>query len=229
MTDTQPHIASSGVEALIERLRNEGVAAGQEKAEDLVINAQKRAKWIIEEAELEAKALLEEAHKEANDIKAAGKDALQLAGRDAFLKLRDTLLGSFSHEVMRVVGKQMADKSFTEKLILALAGNVRDKAEIDKSKEIIISLPEDIVGVDELRKNPEELKEGSLSHYTASIAANLLREGVRFEVADDIDAGLLVRLVDDAMVIDFTDETVTALLLEHLQPRFRALLQGIVK
>ena len=72
------------------------------------------------------------------------------------------------------------------------------------------------------------LKSGD-SLFNSSIAANLLREGVRFEVADDIDAGLLVRLVDDAMVIDFTDETVTALLLEHLQPRFRALLQGIVK
>jgi len=31
------------------------------------------------------------------------------------------------------------------------------------------------------------------------------------------------------MVIDFTDETVAELLLEHIQPRFRALLQGIVK
>ncbi len=229
MTNIQPHIASSGVEALIKRLRNEGIAAGQEKAEDLVINAQKRAEWIVEEAELEAKSLIEKARQQADDIKAAGKDALQLAGRDAFLKLRDTLLGSFSHEVMRVVGEQMTDKHFTEKLILALAGIVREKTGLDKHSDIIISLPEDIMGVDELRKNPEELKLGELSQYTASIAANLLRSGVSFEVADDIKAGLFVRLVDDAMVIDFTDETVAALLLEHLQPRFRALLQGIVK
>jgi V/A-type H+-transporting ATPase subunit E len=228
MKDTKP-IASSGVEALIDRLRNEGVVAGQEKAEDLVLNAQKRAAWIIEEAELEADTLLQQAHKQAKDIEASGQDALQLAARDAFLKLRDTLLGSFSDEVMRVVGKQMADQAFTEKLILALAGKVREKSDMEGNSEIIISLPENIIGVDELRKNPEELKQGSLSHYTASIASNLLREGVSFKVADDIQAGLSVRLVDDAMVIDFTDETVAALLLEHLQPRFRALLQGIVK
>lgn len=85
------------------------------------------------------------------------------------------------------------------------------------------------MGVDELRKKPEELKEGKLSQYTASIAANLLRKGVQFELTDDINAGLSVRLVGDEMVIDFTDEAVTALLLEHIQPRFRALLQGIVK
>lgn len=100
MKDTKP-IASSGVEALIDRLRNEGVVAGQEKAEDLVLNAQKRAAWIIEEAELEADTLLQQARKQAEDIEAAGQDALQQAARDAFLKLRDTLLGSFSDEVMK--------------------------------------------------------------------------------------------------------------------------------
>ncbi len=227
MTDIKP-IASSGVEALIERLKNEGVAAGQKKAEDLVINAQKRAAWIIEEAELEADMLLQQARKQAEDIEISGQEALQLAARDAFLKLRDTLLGSFSDEVMRVVGKQMTDQAFTEKLILSLAGKVREKSDMDSNK-MIISLPENIIGTDELRKNPEELKQGSLSHYTASIASNLLRAGVSFKVADEVKAGLSVRLVDDAMVIDFTDETVAALLLEHLQPRFRALLQGIVK
>ncbi len=229
MTNSQPHIASSGVESLIERLRNEGVVSGQKKSEDLVLNAQKRAEWIVEEAELEAKAILDKARKEVNALTKAGEDALKLARRDAFLKLRDTLLGSFGDEVMRVVGKQMTDKQFTEKLILALAGIVREKASLDEHKEIVISLPRTIMGVDELRQNPEELNKGVLSHYTASIAANLLRKGVKFEVSDDIKAGLSVRLVDDAMVIDFTDEAVSALLLEHIQPRFRALLQGIVK
>jgi V/A-type H+-transporting ATPase subunit E len=229
MTNSKTHITSSGVEALIERLKNEGVTAGQEKAEDIVANAQKHAKWIIEEAELEAKELIATAHKQAHDIEVSGTDAIQLAGRDALLKLRDTLLGSFSHEVMRVVGDQMSDQQFTNNLILTLAGNVRDKIGLDQHQDIVISLPEDVMGVEELRKNPEELNEGALSQYTASIAANLLRKGVLFKVSDDIQVGLSVRLVDNKMVVDFTDETVAALLLEHIQPRFRALLQGIVK
>ena len=228
MTDSQP-VASSGVEALIERLKNEGITAGQEKAEDIVLNAQKRASWLIEEAELEAKALVDKARQEAEAIQSAGQDALKLAARDAFLKLRDSLLGSFSNEVMRVVGDQMSDPAFTEQLILALAGKVRDKAGLDQSRQLMISLPEDVIGIDELKKNPEELKQGVLSQYTASIAADLLRSGIEFEVAEDIKAGLSIRLVDESIIIDFTDETVSALLLEHIQPRFRALLQGIVK
>jgi V/A-type H+-transporting ATPase subunit E len=40
---------------------------------------------------------------------------------------------------------------------------------------------------------------------------------------------LLIKLEEDNIVIDFSDKTVAALLLEHIQPRFRALLQGIIK
>ena len=229
MKTEQAHIASSGVEELIERLKKHGIAAGQEKAEHIIIDAQKRAEWIIEEAELEAQVLLNNAKAEAKAIKSSGEDALKLAARDVFLKLRDTLLGSFSHEVTRVVGKQMAKDAFLEQLIIELAGQVRDKTGIDDNQHIVIQLPENIVGVEDLRRNPEELKEGSLSHFTASLATDLLREGVKFEVSDELSSGLLIKLEDDNIVIDFTDEAVSALLLEHIQPRFRALLQGIVK
>lgn len=229
MKTEKSEVASSGVEQLIERLREEAINAGQAKAEDIVLNAQKRAAWIIEEAEQESRMLLEKARAEADALKASGIDALRLAGRDALLKLRDTLLGSFSQEVMRVVGKQMAKTEFIEQLILALASRVREKTGLDQSPEIVFQLPEDAVGVGELRKNPEELKQGPLSHLTAAIASDLLRDGITFEVSDQIKSGMVIRLVENNMVIDFTDEAVSALFLEHLQPRFRALLQGIVK
>ena len=223
------HIASSGVEKLIERLRDEAINAGQAKAEDIVVNAQKRAEWIVEEAELEAQQLLENARSEAEALKSAGLDALRLATRDALLKLRDTLLGSFSQEVKRVVGKQMAKEEFIEQLILSLAGRVREKTGLDNNQKITFQLPEDVVGIDELRKNPEELNKGALSHLSAAIAADLLREGIKFDVSEEMKGGLIIKLEDSNMIIDFTDEAVATLLLEHLQPRFRTLLQGIVK
>ncbi|HBA64777.1 MAG: hypothetical protein CVV06_05040 [Gammaproteobacteria bacterium HGW-Gammaproteobacteria-10] len=229
MKAEKAEVASSGVEKLIERLREEAINAGQAKAEDIVLNAQKRAAWIVEEAEQEAQLLLEKARAEAEALKSSGVDALRLAGRDALLKLRDTLLGSFSQEVMRVVGKQMAKSEFIEQLILALAGRVREKTGLDQNSKIIFQLPEDVVGVEDLRRNPEELKQGTLSHLTAAIASDLLREGVSFEVSDQLKSGLVIKLEENNMVIDFTDEAVATLFLEHLQPRFRALLQGIVK
>jgi len=123
----------------------------------------------------------------------------------------------------------MAKSEFIEQLILALAGRVREKTGLDQNSKIIFQLPEDVIGVEDLRRNPEELKQGSLSHLTAAIASDLLRDGVSFEVSDQIKSGIVIKLEENNMVIDFTDEAVATLFLEHLQPRFRALLQGIVK
>ncbi|HIG65365.1 MAG TPA: hypothetical protein EYQ43_07405 [Methyloprofundus sp.] len=229
MNDQLSKATSSGVENLIQRLRDQGVEAGQEKAESIVLDAQKRAEWIIEEAELEAQLLVTEAKNKSDALRIAGEDALKLATRDALLKLRDTLLGSFSKEVQRVVGQKMDQEAFLERLILQLAGKVREQLDLDNKENISIFLPNSPVGVEELKNNPEELKLGTLTHFTAAIAADMLRKGVSINVADDLGTGLSVRLEDDDMVIDFTDQTLTALLLEHLQPRFRTLLQGIVK
>lgn len=229
MHDQHSKATSSGVENLIQRLREQGVEAGQEKAESIVLDAQKRAEWIIEEAELEAQLLQDKAKKQSDALKLSGEDALKLATRDALLKLRDTLLGSFSNEVKRVVGQKMDQQAFLEKLILQLAGKVREQLDLENKENISIFLPNNPVGVDELKNNPDELKIGTLTHYTAAIAADMLRKGVSIQVSDDISGGLSVRLKDDDMVVDFTTETLTALLLEHLQPRFRTLLQGIVK
>jgi V/A-type H+-transporting ATPase subunit E len=41
--------------------------------------------------------------------------------------------------------------------------------------------------------------------------------------------GLRVRLVDKEVILDLSDRAVADAILEHLQPRFRALLEGIVK
>lgn len=221
--------ASSGVEELIERLREKAINVGQTKAESIVADAQKRATWLIDEAEQEAKRIVAKAQAEADALKNAGIDALNLAARDALLRLRDTLLGSFSQEVRRVVGEKMAQQEFIEQIVLALAARVREKTALDQQQRIGLVLPEDVIGVEELRKNPEELKQGLLSQLSASIAGDLLRQGVTFEVSDQIKAGLLIKLEDNAMQIDFTDDAVATLLLKHLQPRFRALLQGIVK
>ncbi|WP_428354622.1 hypothetical protein [Methyloprofundus sp.] len=229
MNEQHSKATSSGVEDLIQRLRDQGVEAGQEKAESIVLDAQKRAEWIVEEAELEAQQLINEAKSKSDALRIAGEDALKLATRDALLKLRDTLLGSFSKEVQRVVGQKMDQEAFLERLILQLAGKVREQLDLDDKENVSIFLPNSPVGVEELKNNPEELKLGTLTHFTAALAADMLRKGVSIKVSDDVSAGLSVRLEDDDMVVDFTDETLSVLLLEHLQPRFRTLLQGIVK
>jgi V/A-type H+-transporting ATPase subunit E len=61
------------------------------------------------------------------------------------------------------------------------------------------------------------------------MAGEMLREGVNFSRAEDGSEGIRLALLDRGVSIDLTDKAVADLLLVHLQPRFRALLEGVVK
>jgi len=229
-TGTKPSSnASIGVESLINRLRDEGVGAGQAESEKMISEARKKAALIKSQAQQEAEEIVSSARKEAAAFKTAGEDALMLAGRDAHLKLREVVMSRFNEEVRRLVGNVMAPEPFMEKLILQLVGNVRDTTGLDKEDKFTIVLPENTISMDELRSHPEELKEGTLAHFVLSIMASLLKEGISYQPSGDINAGLKVYMDHGEVEVDLSDEAISAVLLAHLQPRFRALLEGVVK
>lgn len=221
--------ASHGVEILIERLRNEGVVEGKSQAEALIAEAREKSADIQEQAQAEADSIIANARKKADALKAAGQDALELAARDTHLKLRETIMERFSGEVSRLVGTVMEPENFMEKLVLQVAGRVSEQAELGKQNNFSIKLPEDVVGIEDLRKNPEELKEGTLAHFVLSVMAGLLREGIDLQTTTEFDRGIKVYLKKGDVEVDLTDQAITAVLLDHLQPRFRALLEGVVK
>jgi V/A-type H+-transporting ATPase subunit E len=228
-TDKQAQLASSGVEALIERLREQGVDAGRAEADKIVVEARRRAAQIVHEAETQAADLVEAARKEARMLQTGGEEALRIAMRDTVLRLKGELTGRFSAEVRRLIAVAMDQESFLKQLILAVAGRAREEAGVDAGEAVQIQLPRTLVGLEELRRNPLELREGSLSHFVLSLAGNVLAEGVTFGVGGDDARGICLYLKGKDVTIDLTDEKVAALLLQHLQPRFRAILEGTVK
>ncbi len=221
--------ASKGVETLISRLRDEGVAAGRREAERLVSEAETHAREILAKAEASCKAQITAATEDAAALRRAGEEALRIAARDAVLELKEHLARRFAEEVGKVVSGALLDEEMLKRLILAVAGRARVEGEADKSGTVAVELPRAVVGLDELRRNPEELKAGSLTHFVAASAAGMLRDGVAFTRGEGDDSGIRVKLLDRGISIDLTDKAVTDLLLAHLQPRFRALLEGVVK
>ncbi|MCG6863339.1 MAG: hypothetical protein LJE70_19045 [Chromatiaceae bacterium] len=225
----QEALPSSGVEALIERLRAEGVKAGREEAERIESAARQRAEEILAEVETRAASILENARKEAKNLRTGGEDALRIAMRDTVLKLKAQLAERMSDQVRRLVAKELSREEFLERLILEVAGRAREDAGVDQGEPVQVLLPRELVGIEELRRNPLELREGSLSHFVLSLSADILAEGVTFAVADAPGPGIRLYLKDRDIQIELTDSQVTRVLLEHLQPRFRAILEGMVK
>ncbi len=220
---------SIGVETLISRLRDEGVEAGRSESARIITDAEQKAASIKQQAQQKADEIVADARKQADAFVAAGNDALQLAGRDAHLKLREVVMQRFSEEVQHLVGNAMAPEPFMEKLILQLVGRTSEESGLDKEDKLSIELPERLIDTDDLCKKPEDLEEGTMAHFVLSIMANVLKKGISYRPSGDINAGLKVYLDDGTVEIDLTDEAISAVLLEHLQPRFRALLEGVSK
>ena len=225
---TQNH-ASYGVETLIERLRSEGVTQGQTEGDAIIQDAKQRAASLISDAKREAEQIKSKARQEAKAMQVAGQDALKLAARDTLLKLTEALSKRFSVEVRNLVKEAMKPEPFMEKLILQLVAQTRDNLALDEQEQMMIELPESIVDINELRKNPEEIKQGTLSHLVVSLTAKMLNKGVSYRTSGDISGGIKVYLQDGDIEVELTDEALAAVLVEHLQPRFRALMEGVIK
>lgn len=214
---------SAGVELLIARLRDEGIAQGRSQAQALVTAAQQQAADIVAAAKREAEAIAVKANEEAGKLKAAGEDAIRLAMRDTMLSLEGDLINRFQNMLRGLVKGMLKDPAFLQRLILEVAGKAAPSAE---RAELL--LPAEIVSLEDLRRKPEEAKPGTLTRFVLSLGGGILREGLSFGVADDLQAGIRIQLVDENMQVDLTESAVSQLLLRHMLPRFRALLRGAV-
>ena len=227
--DNQSQPPSQGIDALIARLREQGVAAGREQAEKIVADARAMAKEIVDKAKEEAKKHIEASHKQADAFQSAGVAAIQMAMRDTILDMKSHLMQQFSSDVKRLVSRNLQDEALLRQMILEVAGRARESVDAGGASELEIVLPEEVVGLNELRNNPDELRRGKLTHFVLGLSDEILRKGVTFSASDEHESGIRIHMVDKDISLDLTDEAIAALLLEHLQPRFRAILEGIVK
>ncbi|WP_257280413.1 MULTISPECIES: ATPase [unclassified Endozoicomonas] len=216
---------SVGVQELIEKLRNQGVQDGRDQADRIINEARANAAELIREAQAKADTIVSKAREEADFITKSGQEALQLAERNAVLELKDYLLEKFSGQVSALVSGSLEKEEVLKQMILEVAG----ENNLHGEKNLEVVLPRKVIGVDELRKNPDLVKQGPLLDFVTGQAAEMLQEGVTFSVGKTCQSGIKFRLHDKEIEVELSDTTVTAVLLRHLQPRFRALLEGIVK
>ncbi|WP_026973362.1 hypothetical protein [Aliagarivorans marinus] len=225
MAEVNQAPVSKGIDALAQTLRQEGVEAGQLEADKLIAAAKEEASIIVSEARDKASQILGNARKEADFISQAGQQAFELAERNATLNLKSYLQEQFAEQIKATVGKALEDEALLKQMIVEVAGQnaLADDEQVD------VLLPAKVVGVSDLRTKPEELAEGTLMHFVAAEAAEMLREGVSFSVDEENGNDLVFRLKDKDIEVSLGSDTVSQMLLNHLQPRFRALLEGIVK
>lgn len=217
---------ASGVQELIERLRQDGVNAGEEQGQEVIEAARQQAQEIVTAARQEAKSIREQARREAQQLREAGQEALQMAARDTLLDLKSTLTEQFVARLQEQTQQLLQDEQVLQRLILEVAGRSVPEQAQEQSWQLL--LPQDVVGLDALRRHPEQVRQGALGQYVLQQTMELLREGVELRSGDQSN-GIRLQLQADGIEVDLTAEAITGLLLEHLLPRFRALLEGTIQ
>jgi V/A-type H+-transporting ATPase subunit E len=182
----------------------------------------------VREASEKAERIVGEARQEAEKLRTAGEDALRVATRDTVLRFREELMGYLNERVRRLVCEQLEDKELLQRLILEVAAEASRDAGVKEEKDVEILLPTEVLGIEELRQSPEKL-EGKLSELVKQISSAAWREGVTFKPLEPGGHGIRVVLTEKDIEVDMSDRAIADMLLEHLQPRFRALMAGIIQ
>jgi V/A-type H+-transporting ATPase subunit E len=227
--DEQSAEVAHGVEALIERLREEGVERGRAEAERLVEEARERRRKILEEADAEAQRRLDAAQAEVERMKETADQALRTAARDTVLTLREQMVERFKEDIRRLVSEELREEDVFRRMILTVAARVRESLDEDGERLVEVELPRDPPGLEEIRRDPDRLGAEELSRLVVSMTGDILREGLSFRVSPDNRDGIRVTATESGLEFDMTNEAIAELIRAHLQPRFRALLEGILR
>jgi len=225
MADKSDTRTSEGVQALISRLRDEGVQAGREEAERLLAAAREEAAHLVESARNEAENLRSRAKADAAREREAAIAALRLAERDTVLELREGIAHHFERHVKRLVSKAMLDEELVRSLVLVLAGQAASDFLTGREADVLVARS---LFLGETPQDPRarEQADARVREFILGIAGEMLREGVELMPADELSGGVRVRLRGEDAELDLSDEAVAELLVRHLLPRFQALLSG---
>ena len=200
---------SSGVQQLIDRLHNEGVAAGNKEGEEIIEEARRQAARIVADARKDAEQHHAQTLADIEREKEAAKAALRMAARDTVLKMRSEVAARFEAQVRRLVTEELQDRELLRRLILEVAGKSVLEVSRGQAMEILVS------------------DKPSVEKMVKEISAEMLREGIEIKPAGEEQTGIRARLKGEDIEIDMTDRAIFDALIRHLLPRFRYIVQGI--
>jgi V/A-type H+-transporting ATPase subunit E len=213
-----------GVQNLIDKLKNDGVSQGREEAERLVAEARAEAMNIVDQARQEAQEIVAGARKEAEQIETNGKQALQLASRDAALRFKEQLQQEFGGRLSKLVGQSLQDPELIRQMIVEITSATAPRSQGQDSQ--------DRAGGDSgnmqllVSAGNDSQANEKLEQLVRSVSGDMLSEGVEVKVAGEPESGVRIKLVEQDVEIELTETAITKWLMRFLAPRFRSIIEA---
>ncbi len=196
------------IESFVEKLHKDGVEAGRAEAQKLLDQAKAQAEQVVADAKGQAERILADARGQAAQTVEHGRNELDLAARDVFGRLRQTITDAVG-EVLR-----------------------RSAADALKDEEFLVSLLHDVV-VEYARKDAEgtwpieiRLDEAKADGVIQSLLDKLAGEGgaePRVDLKGKLKSAGFEYAVSGG-VVEVTAESIAGVLGEIIAPRLRELI-----
>jgi V/A-type H+-transporting ATPase subunit E len=207
----------SSVQALIDRIRDQGVQSANREAARILADAEAKASQLLADAQKQVEQLRAKATADIEAEQAAAQEALKLSARDTVTRMKNLVSTAFETFVRRLVTTSTQDRELMKNLVLVLAGHSADEFIKDKQIQILLS--------DAILTGQPDPKLHELGKQTIlSLSSDMLREGVELIPSSGTEGGAKVRLVGEQLEIDLSDKAISKMLAAHLLPRFHALL-----
>jgi len=215
------NVKTSGVQDLIDRLSQDGVAEGQRQASQIVKDAERKADGILQAARRQADEILQKARQEADRMQSAGQEALKLAARDTIRGFNARIHDGFRNHLQQLVGHELQDPRLMKSMILEIT---RQATEGLTDKRVDVVIPRQMISDQEARQQIEAGEHDALTAFVLGLIGEDLRQGATISLGSDAHSGLVIRVIDEKLEIDLTEEALAEFLSLHLLPRFRAIM-----
>jgi V/A-type H+/Na+-transporting ATPase subunit E len=192
------------LDSLIEKIKADGVEAAKKQADKIITDTEKEAEEIIKKAEAEAEKYRKKAESDANSYQKNAETAIQQAGRDTLLVLKEKITKMFEQ---------------------VLLSDIDAKLEKDFLKELIVQFAKTWAKDEDIKILLNEVDSDDLSAQLKKSLSAQIKGDIEIKVDRKIEHGFRIGKKDGNVFYDFTDESILDALRVFLNPKLAELLK----
>lgn len=199
---------SENLKALLEKINQEGIHSGEEKARLIEDKAKKDAEKILGDAKKLADEIIQKAKLEAEKTKISANLSVKQASRDLLLGLKEDIRKTLN----KIIAGEIA-KTLSSEEIAGILANLIDKYADKNSKADDIKI---LVNKADLEK---------IKNTVISKLKDKVKAGVEFRPSQNINAGFSISFDKGKSYFDFSDEGLLETLCVYLNPELAKIIK----
>jgi len=199
---------SENLKGLLEKINQEGIRSGEEKARAIEDKAKKDAEKILRDAKKLADEIVQKARLDAEKTRVSANLSVKQASRDLLLGLKEDIRKTLNKIMAVETAKAMSSEEIAD-ILANLIDKYADKSGRADDIKILVK-----------KEDLEKIKNTFISKLKDKVKA-----GVEFRPSQNINAGFAISFDKSKSYFDFSDEGLLETLCVYLNPELAKIIK----